>query len=359
MEKQLTKQQRYYMKMSKDPEWLKKQAERKREARAKKNPDAIIRRRNSKYTNPEVLIDKVNKKFRKDSYKDKVKTLVLNIKDETTKEKSLLNYINKINNVYKSLFEYNVDPLDLSFLTEHFDRIIEYLEKTYPNDNTRKNYFTAITSITKRLDMPITEKYKEKLMNLKNKLTDITDKNEKTEKEKAEWKPLDEIESDIEHTEFNHIYKAIVSIYVLNPPRRVDDYRDMKIYSKGKKSNKFNYLVISKGKPKYFIFNRFKTIDFFGPQKIPINEELADILEEFIGDKTSGYLFGNNTQPEFSKLVKKSFNIICGYDITANLIRKIYITDFLDKKPSKKEKKEMANMMAHSFDTQTDYEKHK
>ena len=98
MEKQLTKQQRYYMKMSKDPEWLKKQAERKREARAKKNPDAIIRRRNSKYTNPEVLIDKVNKKFRKDSYKDKVKTLVLNIKDETTKEKSLLNYINKINN---------------------------------------------------------------------------------------------------------------------------------------------------------------------------------------------------------------------------------------------------------------------
>jgi hypothetical protein len=364
MERKLTKaeRQRIYRERKKeeDPDYLKKQAEKKRALRLTKNPD--LKPRNSKYNTPNthyIKVEDVEKpKSVKIDFKKDCITLINDIIDPDTDEKTLVNYINKLRRLHKGIYNTDLNCLDLSWL-EDIDKVSGFIMENYKALNTKKNYITAITSITRRKGMPITAEYQEVLMNLAEGVKKEIKKNKKSDKEKKEWKSIEDIKSDVEHTEGSSEEKTVVALYSFNPPRRGEDYYNMRIYSRGRKTDKHNYLVLKKGVPDHFEFNSYKTDKTYGSVKVEINDELKNILQEFIGDRKSGSLFRKMEQSTYSNFVKESFNLLTGSDININMIRHIFITEFLSGNPSIEEKEEMAKKMGHNLSTQNEYSKHK
>ncbi|CAM9919067.1 unnamed protein product, partial [Heterosigma akashiwo] len=74
---------------------------------------------------------------------------------------------------------------------------------------------------------------------------------------------------------------AIVSCFLLNPPRRTGDYASMLLYKPDTKENrdKLNYFDIDK---KAFIFNNYKTSKTYGKQIVECTSKLWNIIEKFI-----------------------------------------------------------------------------
>lgn len=340
-----------------DPEYLKKEAEKKRAARLKKKPD--LKPRNSKYNTPNehyIRKEEVEKpKTVKSSSKKDCITLINDLVDDKTETKTITDYVNKLRRVHKKMTGTEMNCLDLSWLDDK-DKVVEFIMGNYKAMNTKKNYITAITSITKRKGMSITAEYQEVLMDLAGLINKKV--NEKTPKEKKEWKSIEDIKSDVEHTEGFDKEKIIVALYSYNPPRRGEDYYNMKVYSRGRKNNKTNYLVLKKGEPDHFIFNSHKTADTKNARvNIDINNELKEILKGYLGDRKSGSLFGKMEQSTWSNLVSESFRNITGSDIGINMIRHIFITEFLATNPKSHEKEEMSKLMGHSFTQQDKYRK--
>jgi hypothetical protein len=70
-------------------------------------------------------------------------------------------------------------------------------------------------------------------------------------------------------------------LYVKYPPRKNADYYLMKIDNDNKMDEDFNYY---RPKTKTFVFNQFKTVKSYGPEKLPVNTTLSKILNKYIED---------------------------------------------------------------------------
>ena len=117
-----------------------------------------------------------------------------------------------------------------------------------------------------------------------------------------------------------------------------------------------------------FIFNNYKTSKHYGQKRQKITDEtMIKILDKYIfyfnrESKNNKYFLDNGKSKSMSqtnaskllltiteKLFKKSFS--------CDLLRHIYITEFLNENPQLKTKIEIASQMDHSFFQQNLYQK--
>jgi len=186
----------------------------------------------------------------------------------------------------------------------------------------------------------------------------------------------------------------ILSLYVLLPPRRIEDYLYMRLsdkiikrepdmilwtthknlseYDNNKKYDNdkvkniddgldkdFNYYLIN-GETTYFIFNKYKTHNIYGQQMIEINQKLESILKKYIEYKNikCGDLFFNNSKPSFVSKINKIFEKYIGKKISTNILKHSYITFMLsNKKITEYEKYILGLMTGHSITAQSLYKK--
>ena len=157
--------------------------------------------------------------------------------------------------------------------------------------------------------------------------------------------------------------RALMSLYVYLPPRRVEDIRLLTLSTNGKNLNdKFNYLVLDKGKPKELVYNVYKTAKTFGQQTIPVPDDLAEVLKTYIKYdkiKNKGVMFGTDGEyyQQFSQVIANTFKKYSGKSVGANILRHSFIQNFLKGKRTPNEKKEIADMMAHSVLVQSYYDR--
>ena len=198
---------------------------------------------------------------------------------------------------------------------------------------------------------------------------------------------------------------AIAALYTKMPPRRLVDYRDMKIIKEEKGKGipdpytskakfeekfppKFNYVILDKqGNVKQFVYNRYKTAKQYGQQliphpnlkeqlklgadkKIPTSETLPkDVVKDVSSYikatklKDGNYLFplqkdNNKPYASFSSVVSNSFKKYNKQKKapSVNVLRHTYITDQLATKKSINQKRILAYKMAHDEKTQAMYE---
>lgn len=123
--------------------------------------------------------------------------------------------------------------------------------------------------------------------------------------------------------EYNHINGFIAfSCYVLQEPRRIQDYSEMKIRNY---TDKDNYIDLKK---KVLVFNKYKTSAKYGTQILPLSEAFQKILSFWILlNSESDYLLNKSkgrklTQSDLTKLLNRIFDS----NISADLLRHIYIT---------------------------------
>lgn len=144
---------------------------------------------------------------------------------------------------------------------------------------------------------------------------------------------------------------VILSLYVLVPPRRILDYCAFKVRNINKEKD--NYMEKSK-----FYFNRYKTADKYKTQVVNIPRSLVNIINGWTKKHNNDYLlFSDNGNPLTSPRLTTRLNQIFGKNISANMLRHIYLTDKFKNIPELRKLDELAEDMGHSVDQALLYKK--
>ncbi len=201
--------------------------------------------------------------------------------------------------------------------------------------NSKRTFYIALVAF-----LPETNKarkyYYSKMMEI-NKASETN--TEKSQKQKDNWisqeevmkvwrelgKEVDKIYDSpktLMPYDFGQIRKyVLLSLFVLNPPRRALDYTHMIIvpqYEEGM-DKKYNYMSLNERK---FYFKNYKTASTYKTQSVPINPELFDIITSY---KIDGFLIGDD-KPLPSANVRSIFNSIFKKKISVSMLRNIFLT---------------------------------
>lgn len=268
--------------------------------------------------------------------------------------------------------------------------------------SSQKTYLSAIQWNNKRnnINANSIKSISDQIFILGNKINAQYDKNIYSEKEIEKyisWKTIEKIYDALKKIAYfgdNYIINQdflLLSLYVLQPPRRALDYQNMyvnivniscecdkiiwtndesiKKYSgwKNKCECKDKIQMITQknhymenGNTSFFIFDDYKTFPSFGRQIIEVNIELNEIIKRYItlfglklGDKLINLEYNN-----YFKRLAEIFQLFVGKNISVDMIRHIYISDVvLKSKINDETRKLYAKLMAHSDGMQRIYRK--
>lgn len=236
------------------------------------------------------------------------------------------------------------------------DEIIELL-KDIPN---KKRIYAALIAISKNND-----KYKTVMYKDINDYNIEQSKQEKTENQKKQWIDQDKIKNIYEKlkNDYSHLLDnklkfdyeeydklqnyIIASLYVLNDPRRLIDYTELKIKNIDKKKD--NYIIKDK-----FYFNNYKTKKTYNQQIIDINKDLLIILNKFIKINPFEYLLIDYNGNKLNS-VKLNTRLIKIFGCSVNILRHSLLSDLYQNIPALNELKERAENMGHNVLTALQY----
>jgi integrase len=243
-------------------------------------------------------------------------------------------------------------------------------------DTTQRNMLISIVSILKTLKKDDLYKRYYQIMMDRTKIINDKPKNEKTETQKENWMNWDDVmkkyndlkdnlkfSKKITEEQYNKLLDfVILSLYVLIPPRRNQDYLKMVITNKSTKDLNFNYLDLKK---QQFIFNVYKTAKKDGQLIVQIPEELLKVLKIYIKYNPDRPLLKLQQIPflvNFDGSPFKSINSITRIlngifkkKIGASMLRHIYLSSKYSNIIKEQEKD--SKLMSHNLLTQKDYVK--
>ena len=274
---------------------------------------------------------------------------------------------------------------NLAFLkdTEAIQRLIGTNYAT----STQKTIFSTITSV---LDLykeksgykKVYDFYYEQMMEKAKAAAEVKPE-EKTEKQEENWITWEEVEKHAKElrekvavaakektlspAQFETLLHTVVlGLYTYTPPRRNQDYLDMKIVRVGKKDvpeqlpKEKNYLVLSP-LPTKFVFNKYKTSKTYGQQLATIPPMLAEALTLYIKHhpglkdkkvKEAPFLVDTaGSAITAGNAITRILNKVFGKAIGSSMLRHIYLSS----KYNITEMAADATAMAHSVAQQKEY----
>jgi len=235
----------------------------------------------------------------------------------------------------------NNEPVkNLNFLKDT-DSIIKKIKDK--KDTTARSYVIAICSILKN-DPKMKKQYDTYYNLLIEYNNTLKTNNTKSEKQENEWinqeevkQKYNELEEEIKplwkkkaisDTEYNKLLSYIVlSLYVLQPPRRNLDYLKMIAISKykGNEDKDYNYFDISNKK---MIFNNYKTKGTYQSQEIDVDNKLFIILCMWIKKfKIKDFILQKDESPLDKNGITKILYKIFNKKVGSSMLRNIYLTD--------------------------------
>jgi hypothetical protein len=264
---------------------------------------------------------------------------------------------------------------NLTFLkskTKVLDKIKDY------KPNTQRAFIISVVSLlncaktkdNKFNDLYIT--YFEILEEMNKNLRDAT---KKTDNEIKNMISQDEVKKI--YDEYEYIYNEIknnkklsnsdyinllkylvLSLYILNKPRRNTDYQNMLIVKEynDDMDKKYNYLDMKNNE---FIFNNYKTAKTYKSLTVKLDDDLIDIIKTFLKyhpnrkniGKDKVYLLVDENGEYFKNInsMTRFLYKIFGRKIGVSMLRKIYLTDKY--KETVDNLKKDAVLMGNSIDT--------
>lgn len=276
------------------------------------------------------------------------------------------NYWNPMMNLYKSIHNRQYDCGDISWMVDDPQSIIDFVKSKYSNLNTQKYYLFSLGQILKedRNYKNIGDIYLNEAKKLKEEIEKINDKNLVKENERdkiIEWQHLKNIWKN-ENLDLRD--RVLIGLYLTIPPRRVELTQYLKISINDKDLPEgFNYLIVSNtGKPIKIIMKKYKTYKHYGEVELPLNNnEYNKLLKSYLKKlnlQPMQYVFTTREGKMISgmsKLITEIFNKTTGKSIGVDILRHSFITQFLKKKRTTEEQKELARKMGHNIISQIEY----
>jgi hypothetical protein len=236
--------------------------------------------------------------------------------------------------------------------------VIDYLKTNYPNLSSNKTYLSAILWYVKDKSKSAYDAYKAEIDKLRPQVA-LKETNQtltKTQEENyIKWSILKNAgRSALKMYNEGKISLAdalVCLLYTEQVPVRADYINMLFIRDIRKATNKnTNYCLLRVRNP-VFIFQEYKTASKYGRVIIKIKPVVYKLLVErynqVVDEKADNHLFTDD-QPNFSRRVKNAFNKVVDKEVSINLIRHSFLTDFLSKNPSLHKKQEVAVMMMNS-----------
>jgi len=245
-------------------------------------------------------------------------------------------------------------PTNLNFLnktTEIIDKI-----NTLKSRNTARSYLIAVVSAIKE-NPKLYKIYYPELEKINKELKEnITTSPKQTENwisqedilaiQKEMMVHLPKSKKTLSKEEYDNLVNLVVlSLYTLQPPRRLLDYQLMKVGDGV--DTEFNYL--HKG---VMAFNNYKTKGKYLTQTQSVPKELTEILKVYLKykPKENIFLLNHHDGTEFknSNEITRRLNKIFGKKISVSMLRNIYLTEKFS--PAIQEMKKTASAMGTSVD---------
>jgi hypothetical protein len=277
-------------------------------------------------------------------------------------------YKSIINSLYKKLRPGKEFDMDLFF--DKPKEVISYLHDHSPIPSRRKTTLSALVVLTAH-EPKVHDQYRSQMMDDISISEKKLKEQEKSETQKDNWMSLDEIkkiynelEKDVRPLWTKRLLNMadlqklqdfiILSMYILQPPRRLKDYTEFKIRNIDKEND--NYFD---KKAKKLVYNNYKTAKFYNQQKVDINPRLEKILKKWEQINPTDYLLFDYKQQKLRPdQLTRRLNGVFGKKISVNLLRHIYLSDGLLKDvPALKQMEKVAEDMGHSVNEQLLYKK--
>ena len=298
--------------------------------------------------------------------KDKLKTLS-DISDDTAEQ-----YAYRLKRLYKMLG--NTDELkNINFLVKDQDEILKVLKASDIPLNSKSSIIASVLIFVKPKKR-IYDKYKKMFDGLKEEIKEYYNKQNKSTRETGAWLTKEDIKNGHKKL-FDKALKTeklkdfqkmfIYNLYSRLPARRGIDYARMLI--NGPDNYEGNVVKTNKEKKfEKFIFNKFKLSKTKGKEefdrdfmsKLPKGREILDFLDAWLQlNDTQWFLTQPYTNNNITKYVMRIFKWATDKDTSINILRHIYITNFLDGKQYLTDRDRVAKFMSHSLNTQSIYQK--
>jgi integrase len=255
---------------------------------------------------------------------------------------------------------------------QNSDKILSILLNIYKKP-TVINFISAILWKLRQFDTDVSQSiqvdYQKHGKNIKEEMERslIGKEFELTEKEKKTfmlWEDIQKIYSEISRTVDRTNYNSfmdyvVISLYVLHPPVRAD-YANMRIFideSHIEKNIEENYCVLQTN-PR-FVFQQYKTAKDKGITVVPMDNELHNILLDWIEINPSDYLLSSYviskkiykpfTETTLCKRITAIFLKYSDTPVTINTLRHSFIS-FMSRYDQEYDKKRAnADKMMHSM----------
>ena len=293
---------------------------------------------------------------------------LINRKNKNIDPSTNAQYMKRLSFLYKSLTgkkDFKADNLEW---LRDANEITKFINNRWASTSTKNAYINAITSILARV--PSFEEEHKIYSSLNSKLIKKTqsekEKNVLSDKELKNilpWKKILKLGSHIKDPRDKLIY----SMYTEIPPRRLDDYRLMKIVRNRNQKfvdnlpKNYNYIYLDKkDMPKYMVINRYKTASTYGSYKASVPTKLGKIIQNYVKKyqlKNCEFLFSQEenckvyTPGAFSAVVTDVFKKVTGRNLGVDLLRISFISFIYSQRISVAEKNKIAIAMAHSRET--------
>jgi len=292
---------------------------------------------------------------------------------EIKRNKSSTNTINE-GNIKRLYFHITGSPFECK--SEQFDlfkdtkRVIHAIDNNpaWVSDNTKNKYLESLSTLKTIQGFEAASKiYSDASVSGRTKITQSRNELKKTPREAKNWVEWKSIKRGLNSPALNDRQKALVGMYTLIPPMRVNASRLLTLTDSTRNLNPaYNYLVISKaGNPTRIIMMNYKTSKRYGKVEVKLPVRLKNIFKGHIrqnniqiGQPVFGKLRGQGYHgAAFSQEIAKTFEKATGKYLTVDTLRHSRITEFLARRPNINQKNIMARAMLHSKATQETYER--
>lgn len=268
------------------------------------------------------------------------------LKSKNIAESSLKLYFNNLRRLNGGEF-----PKSFTFL-KNVDAILQKIQHYKPN--TRRTYLISIVTLLKH--DPKQKKLYDKYYTLLDEYNkEMQTNNTKSETQKKNWINQDDVKKiysaltdevtpllekkKLSQSEYDTVLSWVVlSLYVLQPPRRNVDYQHAVMVNKynDQMDRKYNYYDVPN---ETFHFNNYKTKGTYKTQTQKVSPELSAVISKYISihprkselKKKSGiapFLVNHEGMPfESINSITRILNKIFGKRIGVSLLRNIYLTD--------------------------------
>lgn len=287
---------------------------------------------------------------------DSIRT-VIKVNRPKIADSSLKTYTSIVANLYKKVAGNDDLAKALDYFKKNTKEVIKFLADT--PSSKRKTILASLVVFTEK-DEDASGRYRTLMLDDK-KIYDEEEKDQKmTDSQRENWVSQDELKElysrmdkenrpllsrdSLKDRELQQLQNfLILSLYYLQPPRRLKDYTEMKI--RGIDEEKDNFTKKDK-----LVFNVYKTAKTHGREEVNLNPKLKFIINKWKVLNPSEYLLISIGGKKLSSSqLQQRLNTILGKKASVNILRHSFLSDKYKDLPALRELEQRAEDMGHTL----------